>query len=175
MPEAKKPNILILWGDDIGWWNISYNSRGQLVATMDALGNVTTLGYSVQQPVMMQQAVAVQQVAIRGDDGAYAFVYLPTGQKSVPWGTRETCGCASPVRMMFEVRNAIYEIYGMNACRPRSNHSITRPPYASTTASVTVGPSTRNRAFALPAVKDMATSPSGVTLVLPAVNLATSA
>jgi len=27
---AKKPNILILWGDDVGWWNISYNSRGQM-------------------------------------------------------------------------------------------------------------------------------------------------
>ena len=27
---AKKPNILILWGDDIGWWNVSYNSRGQM-------------------------------------------------------------------------------------------------------------------------------------------------
>jgi len=25
-----EPNILILWGDDIGWWNISYNSRGQM-------------------------------------------------------------------------------------------------------------------------------------------------
>jgi arylsulfatase len=27
---AKKPNILVLWGDDIGWWNISFNSRGQM-------------------------------------------------------------------------------------------------------------------------------------------------
>lgn len=26
----KQPNILILWGDDIGWWNISYNNRGQM-------------------------------------------------------------------------------------------------------------------------------------------------
>ncbi len=26
----KRPNILVLWGDDIGWWNISYNSRGQM-------------------------------------------------------------------------------------------------------------------------------------------------
>jgi arylsulfatase A-like enzyme len=26
----KKPNILIQWGDDIGRWNISYNSRGQM-------------------------------------------------------------------------------------------------------------------------------------------------
>ncbi len=30
MTTGKKPNILILWGDDIGWWNISYNSRGQM-------------------------------------------------------------------------------------------------------------------------------------------------
>lgn len=27
---AKKPNILILWGDDIGFWNISHNSRGMM-------------------------------------------------------------------------------------------------------------------------------------------------
>ena len=28
--HTQRPNILILWGDDIGWWNISYNSRGQM-------------------------------------------------------------------------------------------------------------------------------------------------
>jgi arylsulfatase len=26
----KKPNILILWGDDIGWYNISHNNRGAM-------------------------------------------------------------------------------------------------------------------------------------------------
>ena len=30
MAGRNKPNILILWGDDVGWWNISYNSRGQM-------------------------------------------------------------------------------------------------------------------------------------------------
>ena len=30
MAKQGKPNILILQGDDIGWWNISYNSRGQM-------------------------------------------------------------------------------------------------------------------------------------------------
>jgi arylsulfatase A-like enzyme len=30
MAQSKKPNILVLWGDDIGWWNISFNSRGQM-------------------------------------------------------------------------------------------------------------------------------------------------
>ena len=27
---TKKPNIVVLWGDDIGFWNISYNSRGMM-------------------------------------------------------------------------------------------------------------------------------------------------
>ena len=27
---AKKPNILVLWGDDIGTWNVSHNSRGMM-------------------------------------------------------------------------------------------------------------------------------------------------
>ncbi len=28
--EAKKPNILVIWGDDIGTWNISHNNRGMM-------------------------------------------------------------------------------------------------------------------------------------------------
>jgi len=38
----KQPNILILWGDDIGWWNISYNNRGQMgyrTPNIDRIGN----------------------------------------------------------------------------------------------------------------------------------------
>src|SRR5262245_47104439 len=28
--QARKPNILVIWGDDIGTWNISFNSRGMM-------------------------------------------------------------------------------------------------------------------------------------------------
>jgi arylsulfatase len=28
--EGKKPNILVIWGDDIGTWNISHNNRGMM-------------------------------------------------------------------------------------------------------------------------------------------------
>jgi arylsulfatase len=41
MPNGK-PNILVMWGDDIGWWNISYNSRGQMgyrTPNIDRIGN----------------------------------------------------------------------------------------------------------------------------------------
>ncbi len=38
----KKPNILIIWGDDIGSWNISYNNRGMMgyrTPNIDRIGN----------------------------------------------------------------------------------------------------------------------------------------
>jgi arylsulfatase A-like enzyme len=39
---AKQPNILILWGHDVGWWNISYNNRDQMgyrTPNIDRVGN----------------------------------------------------------------------------------------------------------------------------------------
>jgi arylsulfatase A-like enzyme len=53
MPNGR-PNILILWGDDIGWWNISYNSRGQMgyrTPNIDRVGNegVAFTDYYAQQ------------------------------------------------------------------------------------------------------------------------------
>ncbi len=52
--SKKKPNILILWGDDVGWWNISYNSRGQMgyrTPNIDRVGNegVAFTDYYAQQ------------------------------------------------------------------------------------------------------------------------------
>ncbi|MGH6921614.1 MAG: arylsulfatase, partial [Geminicoccaceae bacterium] len=28
--EPERPNILVIWGDDIGTWNISHNNRGMM-------------------------------------------------------------------------------------------------------------------------------------------------
>jgi arylsulfatase A-like enzyme len=42
MAQTKKPNILILWGDDIGWWNVSFNSRGQMGYTTP---NIDRIGH----------------------------------------------------------------------------------------------------------------------------------
>ncbi len=28
--QARKPNILVIWGDDIGTWNICHNNRGMM-------------------------------------------------------------------------------------------------------------------------------------------------
>jgi hypothetical protein len=29
-PKPDKPNVLVIWGDDIGTWNISHNNRGMM-------------------------------------------------------------------------------------------------------------------------------------------------
>ena len=37
-----KPNILVIWGDDVGFWNISYNNRGMMgveTPNIDKIGN----------------------------------------------------------------------------------------------------------------------------------------
>jgi arylsulfatase len=51
---TKQPNIVILWGDDIGWWNISHNSHGQMgymTPNIDCVANegVTFTDYYGQQ------------------------------------------------------------------------------------------------------------------------------
>jgi arylsulfatase A-like enzyme len=28
--QTSKPNILVIWGDGIGYWNVSYNNRGMM-------------------------------------------------------------------------------------------------------------------------------------------------
>src|SRR5690242_4468589 len=27
---ARRPNIVVIWGDDVGYWNISHNNRGMM-------------------------------------------------------------------------------------------------------------------------------------------------
>jgi arylsulfatase len=55
MPDKKQlPNILILWGDDIGTWNVSYFSRGGMgyrTPNIDRIGNegVAFTDYYAQQ------------------------------------------------------------------------------------------------------------------------------
>ena len=52
--EQKKPNILIMWGDDIGMWNVSRYSQGMMgyrTPNIDRIGEegVTFTDYYAQQ------------------------------------------------------------------------------------------------------------------------------
>ena len=65
---AKKPNILILWGDDIGWWNISYNSRGQMGYRTPNIDRVANEGVAFTDYYGQQSCTAGRAAFITGQN-----------------------------------------------------------------------------------------------------------
>ena len=41
-----KPNILVIWGDDIGTWNISHNNRGMMGYETPNIDRIAREGHS---------------------------------------------------------------------------------------------------------------------------------
>src|SRR5580765_6800794 len=65
---TKKPNILILWGDDVGWWNISYNSRGQMGYRTPNIDRVANEGVSFTDYYAQQSCTAGRASFICGQN-----------------------------------------------------------------------------------------------------------
>ena len=68
MAAPKKPNILILWGDDIGWWNISFNSRGQMGYRTPNIDRVGTEGVVFTDYYAQQSCTAGRASFITGQN-----------------------------------------------------------------------------------------------------------
>ena len=64
--KTKKPNILVLWGDDIGWWNISYNSRGQMGYRTPNIDRVANEGVAFTDYYAQQSCTAGRAAFIGG-------------------------------------------------------------------------------------------------------------
>jgi arylsulfatase len=45
-PSGKAPNFLVIWGDDIGTWNISHNSHGMMGYTTPNIDRIAREGVS---------------------------------------------------------------------------------------------------------------------------------
>ena len=108
MAKTGKPNILILWGDDIGWWNISYNSRGQMgyrTPNIDRIGNegATFTDYYGQQSCTAGRAAFITgqnpirtgltkvgmpgaDVGLRAEDPTIAELLKPLGYATGQFG-----------------------------------------------------------------------------------------
>jgi arylsulfatase len=63
---AKQPNILILWGDDVGWWNISYNSRGQMGYRTPNIDRIANEGLAFTDYYAQQSCTAGRSAFITG-------------------------------------------------------------------------------------------------------------
>jgi arylsulfatase A-like enzyme len=86
---SAKPNILILWGDDIGWFNISHNSRGMMGYQTPNIDRIAREGIEFTDYYGQQSCTA----------GRAAFI---TGQNPVRTGLTKV-GCpAAPIGLQPE-------------------------------------------------------------------------
>ena len=68
MAATKKPNILILWGDDIGMWNVSYFSRGQMGYRTPNIDRVANEGVAFTDYYGQQSCTAGRAAFITGQN-----------------------------------------------------------------------------------------------------------
>src|ERR1700759_4056517 len=63
---GKKPNILVIWGDDIGTWNISHNSRGMMGYSTPNIDRLAKEGLSFTDYYGQQSCTAGRAAFISG-------------------------------------------------------------------------------------------------------------
>ena len=64
--SAKKPNILVIWGDDIGTWNISHNSRGMMGYRTPNIDRIAREGLTFTDYYAQQSCTAGRAAFIGG-------------------------------------------------------------------------------------------------------------
>ena len=64
---ADQPNILVIWGDDIGTWNISHNSRGMMGYTTPNIDRIAREGISFTDYYGQQSCTAGRAAFLAGN------------------------------------------------------------------------------------------------------------
>jgi len=64
--QAEKPNILVIWGDDIGTWNISHNNRGMMGYQTPNIDRVAREGVAFTDYYAQQSCTAGRAAFISG-------------------------------------------------------------------------------------------------------------
>lgn len=65
--QEKKPNILVIWGDDIGTWNISHNNRGMMGYKTPNIDRIANEGASFTDYYGQQSCTAGRAAFIGGN------------------------------------------------------------------------------------------------------------
>ena len=63
---AKKPNILVIWGDDVGYWNVSHNNRGMMGYKTPNIDRIASEGLSFTDYYGEQSCTAGRAAFITG-------------------------------------------------------------------------------------------------------------
>jgi len=64
--QGKKPNILVIWGDDIGTWNISHNNRGMMGYRTPNIDRIAREGVGFTDYYAQQSCTAGRAAFISG-------------------------------------------------------------------------------------------------------------
>jgi len=65
-PGKKKPNVLVIWGDDIGTWNISHNNRGMMGYKTPNIDRIAKEGVAFTDYYAQQSCTAGRAAFISG-------------------------------------------------------------------------------------------------------------
>lgn len=65
--EAKKPNVLVIWGDDIGVWNISHNNNGMMGYKTPNIDRIADEGLSFTDYYGQQSCTAGRAAFLGGN------------------------------------------------------------------------------------------------------------
>jgi arylsulfatase A-like enzyme len=66
LAQTKKPNILVIWGDDIGTWNISHNNRGMMGYKTPNIDRIAREGIAFTDYYAQQSCTAGRAAFISG-------------------------------------------------------------------------------------------------------------
>jgi arylsulfatase len=66
--SEKKPNILVIWGDDIGWFNISHNNRGMMGYNTPNIDRIAREGIEFTDYYAQQSCTAGRAAFITGQN-----------------------------------------------------------------------------------------------------------
>ncbi|MDB6178357.1 arylsulfatase [Paracoccus sp. Z330] len=87
--DDAKPNILVIWGDDIGTWNISHNNRGMMGYTTPNIDRIADEGLSFTD-YYGQQSCTAGRAAFVGGNVPVRTGMTKVGLPGAPQGWQET-------------------------------------------------------------------------------------
>lgn len=86
--EAKKPNVLVIWGDDIGTWNISHNNRGMMGYQTKNIDRIAKEGIAFTD-YYAQQSCTAGRAAFMGGTVPLRTGMTKVGLPNAPEGWQE--------------------------------------------------------------------------------------
>jgi arylsulfatase len=85
----KKPNILVIWGDDVGYWNISHNNHGMMGYETPNIDRIAKAGLSFTD-YYAQQSCTAGRAAFLGGNVPVRTGMTKVGMPGAPQGWQKT-------------------------------------------------------------------------------------